>query len=133
MHFSEVISRGCLQTGAKHGNQDVTYVEYMCSGIEKRLVIGGEELYLNHIKFVKENHAEKIRKIFDEKMANIDAPVPCPTRHKLTTLTVPIWVHVSLMENARGIANQIQNLLQVQFSSSILVNSLLTNEVHFQC
>ena len=48
--------------GAKHGNQDVTYVEYMCSAIEKRLVIGGEELYLNHIKFVKDNHAEKIRK-----------------------------------------------------------------------
>ena len=35
MHFSEVILRGCLQTGAKHGNHDVTYVEYMCSAIEK--------------------------------------------------------------------------------------------------
>ena len=34
-HFSEVILRGCLQTGAKHGNQDITYVEYMCSAIEK--------------------------------------------------------------------------------------------------
>ena len=34
-HFSEVIPRGCLQTGARHGNQDVTYVEYMCSAIEK--------------------------------------------------------------------------------------------------
>ena len=78
-HFSEVIPRGCLQTRAKHGNHDVTYVEYICSAIEKRLVIGGGESYLNHIKFVKENHAEKIRKIFDEKMANIDAPVPCPT------------------------------------------------------
>ena len=43
-------------------------------------MIGGEESYLNHIKFVKENHAEKIRKIFDEKMANIDALVPRPTR-----------------------------------------------------
>ena len=42
-------------------------------------MIGGEELYLNHIKFVKDNHAQKIRKIFDEKMANIDAPVPQPT------------------------------------------------------
>ena len=80
MHFSEVIPRGRLQTGAKHGNQDITYVEYMCSAIEKLLVIGGEESYLNHIKFVKDNHAEKIRKIFDEKMANIDAPVPRPTQ-----------------------------------------------------
>ena len=25
-HFPEVIPRGCVQTGAKHGNQDVTYV-----------------------------------------------------------------------------------------------------------
>ena len=80
MHFSEVILRGCLQTGVKHGNHDVTYVEYMCSAIEKRLVIGGEESYLNHIKFVKENHAEKVRKIFDEKMANIDTPVPRPSQ-----------------------------------------------------
>ena len=79
-HFYEVIPRGCLQTGAKHGNQDITYVKYLCSAIEKRLVIGGKELYLNHIKFVKENHAENIRKIFDEKMANIDAPVPRPTQ-----------------------------------------------------
>ena len=93
-HFLEVIPRGCVQTGAKHGNHDVTYVEYMCAAIEKRLVIGGEVLYLNHIKFVKDNHAEKIRKIFDEKMANIDAPVPCPTRAHTSTLTVHIWVHV---------------------------------------
>ena len=79
MHFSEVIPRGCVQTGAKHGNHDITYM-YMCAAIEKCLVIGGKELYLNHIKFIKDNHAEKIRKIFDEKMANIDAPVPHPTR-----------------------------------------------------
>ena len=52
----------------------------MCAAIEQRLVIGGKESYLNHIKFVKDNHAEKIRKIFDEKMADIDAPVPHPTR-----------------------------------------------------
>ena len=79
-HFPEVILRGCVQTGAKHGNHDITYAEYMCAAIEKRLVISGEESYLNHIKFVKDNHAEKIRKIFVEKMANIDAPFPCPTR-----------------------------------------------------
>ena len=76
--FSEVIQRGCVQMEAKHGNHDVTYVEYMCAAIEKCLVISGEESYLNHIKFIKDNHAEKIRKIFDEKMANIDAPVAHP-------------------------------------------------------
>ena len=79
-HFPEVILRGCVQMGAKHGNHHITYVEYMCAAIEKHLVISGEESYLNHIKFIKDNHAEKIRKIFDEKMANIDAPVPHPTQ-----------------------------------------------------
>ena len=35
MHFSEVILRGCVHTGVKHGNHDITYVEYMCAAIEK--------------------------------------------------------------------------------------------------
>ena len=55
-HFSEVIPRGCVQMGVKHGNHDVTYVEYMCAAIEKQLVFGAEEPYLNHIKFIKDNH-----------------------------------------------------------------------------
>ena len=93
MHFPEVIPRGCVQTGAKHGNHDITYVEYMCAAIEKHLVIS-EESYLNHIKFVKDNHAEKIRKIFDEKMADIDAPVPHPTQAHTYDLTVHIWLHI---------------------------------------
>ena len=52
----------------------------MCAAIEKRLVVSGEESYLNHIKFRKDNHAEKVRKIFDEKMVNLDVPVAHPTR-----------------------------------------------------
>ena len=63
-HFPETIPQGCVQTRAKHGNHDVTYVEYMCAAIEKHLVIGGQESYLNHIKFNKDNHAAKVRKIF---------------------------------------------------------------------
>ena len=59
-HFPKVKTlRGCVQTGAKHGNHDVTYVKYMCAAIENRLVVSGKELYLNHIKFRKENHAEE--------------------------------------------------------------------------
>ena len=43
-------------------------------------MVSGEESYLNHIKFRKDNHAKKLRKLFDEKMANQDALVQCPTR-----------------------------------------------------
>ena len=43
-------------------------------------MVSGEESYLNHIKFRKENHAEKVREIFDEKMATLAASVPCPTQ-----------------------------------------------------
>ena len=81
-HFAEVIPWGCVQTGAKHGNHNVTYVEYMCSAVEQQMVIGGAEPYLNHIRFRKDNHAQKVRKLFDEKMPNLNAPVPrlipCP-------------------------------------------------------
>ena len=57
-HFGEVIPQCCVQTDAKHGNHDVTYVEYMCAAVERRMIIGGQESYLNHIKFRRDNHAE---------------------------------------------------------------------------
>ena len=79
-HFGEVIPRGCVQTGAKHGNHDVTYVEYMCAAVERRMIIGGQESYLNHVKFRTQNHAKKVRKTFDEQIPDLNAPIPCPTR-----------------------------------------------------
>ena len=80
-HFAEVIPRGCVQIGAKHGNQDVTYVEYMCAAMERRMIIGGDESFLNHVKFKRDNHAQKVRQIFDENIAgDVKAPVPHPTR-----------------------------------------------------
>ena len=78
-HFGEIIPRGCVQTGAKHGNHDVTYVEYMCAAVERCMIIGRQESYLNHIKFRTQNHAEKVRKTFDEKIPDLNAPIPCPT------------------------------------------------------
>ena len=59
-----------MQTGVKYGNHNITYVEYMCSAaVEQWMVIGGVEPYLNHIRFRKDNHAQKVRKLFDEKMS----------------------------------------------------------------
>ena len=54
------------------------YMEYMCAAIEKHLVICGHESYLNLIKFRKDNHVAKVRKVFDEKMCDLDAPIPQP-------------------------------------------------------
>ena len=51
----------------------------MCAAIEKHLVISGQESYLNHIKF-KDNHAAKVREFFDEKISDLDAPIPQPTQ-----------------------------------------------------
>ena len=81
-HFPEVIPRGCVQTGAKHGNQDVTYVEYMCVAMERHMIIGGDASFLDHVKFHRDNHAQKVHQIFDEKMTtgDVTAPVPRPTR-----------------------------------------------------
>ena len=69
-----------MQTGAKHGNHDVTYVEYMCAAVERCMIIGGQESYLNHVKFRTQNHAEKVCKTFDEKIPDLNAPIPCPTQ-----------------------------------------------------
>ena len=96
-------------------------------------MVGGEELYLNHIKFRKDNHAEKIRKIFDEKMANLEAPVPRPTWAHTYDFNCT-YIGARLIDGeCKGRANQMQNLLQIWFSSSTLLNSLFTKEVHFQC
>ena len=40
--FTELIPQGNVQTGHKHGNHDVSYVEYMTSGKETSVVSGAE-------------------------------------------------------------------------------------------
>ena len=92
--------------GEKHGNHDVTYVEYMCAAIEKQLVVGGKESYLNHIK---------LRKYLMKKWSTWKHQFHAPPGHTLTTLTAHIWLCIQLMENVRGRANWMQNLLRVQF------------------
>ena len=97
-------------------------------------MIGGEESYLNHIKFVKENHAEKIRKIFDEKMANIDAPIPCPTQaHTYDFNCTYMGVHLIDGEckgDSKPDSKSAANVVLVHHSSEQLAykQSALTNE-----
>ena len=47
----DLIPRGKAQTGAKHGNHHVSYVEYMCSNYETSCEFGISLLYLNHGEF----------------------------------------------------------------------------------
>ena len=57
-----------------------SYVEYMTSGKERSVVMGTEELYLDHLKFRSEHHNVKIREIMDRELQNIKAPAPRPIR-----------------------------------------------------
>ena len=52
----------------------------MCAAVERHMIIGGQESYLNHIKFRRDNHGEKVWKTFDEKIQDLNAPIPHPTR-----------------------------------------------------
>ena len=122
IHFTEVIPRGCVQTGAKHGNHDVTYVEYMCVAIEKHLVISGQESYLNYIKFRRDNQAEKVRKIFTENMADLDAPIQCPTwAHTFNFNCTYIGVHL-IDGECKGVMTPDASLVLVLHSAEQLRN-----------
>ena len=78
--FPQTIPQGRVETGSKHGHCYVSYVEFMTAAIEPRLVVGGEELYLDHTRFRRDHHDEKVREIFDEKLVTCAAPAPRPTR-----------------------------------------------------
>jgi len=80
VNFPELIPRGNVETGSKHGHCHVSYVEYMTSSFEPRQVITGDELYLDPVKFRRDHHDKKVRQIMDEKVIGIDAPAPRPTR-----------------------------------------------------
>ena len=78
--FNELIPKGNVQTGHRHGHHETSYVEYMTSGKERSVVTGTEELYLDHLKFRSEHHDAKIRQIMDRELENIKAPASRPTR-----------------------------------------------------
>ena len=78
--FNELISKGNVQTGHKHGHHEVSYVEYMTSGKERSVVMGAEELYLDHLKFRTNHHDVKIREIMNRELPNVKAPAPRPMR-----------------------------------------------------
>ena len=78
--FNELILKGNVQTGHRHGHHETSYVEYMTSGKERSVVMGTEELYLDHLKFRSEHHDAKICQIMDRELENIKAPAPRPMR-----------------------------------------------------
>ena len=55
----EMIPKGEMQTGAKHGNHHVSYVEYMCGNYTKSCDFGLAHLYLNHPDFRKKKRSEE--------------------------------------------------------------------------
>ena len=66
--------------GSKHGHHNVCYTEYMCSKCEPR-VMGNLEVYLNLDIFQRDNHAAKVKQLFEEIVPGyLHAPAPRPTR-----------------------------------------------------
>ena len=64
-NFNVLIPQGNKQMGSKHGHHNVCYTEYMCSKCEPR-VMGNLEVYLNLDIFQRDNHAAKVKKLFEE-------------------------------------------------------------------
>ena len=79
-NFNVLIPQGNKQMGSKHGHHNVCYTEYMCSKHEPR-VMGNLEVYLNLDIFWRDNHAAKVKNLFEETVPGYPhAPAPRPTR-----------------------------------------------------
>ena len=79
-NFNVLMPEGNEQTGSKHGYHNVCYTEYMCSKYEPR-VMGNLEVYLNLDIFWRDNHAAKVKKLFEETVPGYPhAPAARPTR-----------------------------------------------------
>ena len=79
-NFNVLIPQGNIQTGSKHGHHNVCYTEYMCSQVEPR-VMGNLEVYLNLDIFQRDNHAAKVKELFEETVPGYPhAPAPRPMK-----------------------------------------------------
>ena len=64
----------------KHGHHNVCYTEYMCSKLEPR-VMGNLEVYLNLDIFRRDNHAARVKELFEETVPGYPhAPAPRPMK-----------------------------------------------------
>ena len=79
-NFNVLIPQGNIQRGSKHGHHNVCYTEYMCSKLEPR-VMEKLEVYLNLDIFRRDNHAAKVKELFEETVPGYPhAPAPRPTK-----------------------------------------------------
>ena len=79
-NFNVLIPQGNIQTGSKHSHHNVCYTEYMCSKLEPR-VMGNLEVYLNLDIFRRDNHAARVKELFEETVPGYPhAPAPRPTK-----------------------------------------------------
>ena len=79
-NFNVLIPQGNVQTGSKHSHHNVCYIEYMCSKLEPR-VMGNLEVYLNLDIFRRDNHAARVKELFEETVPGYPhAPAPRPMK-----------------------------------------------------
>ena len=112
--FNVLIPCGLVHTGHKYGNAHSVCTEYMVSTHESRIIIGGDEIYLNAERFNQQNHADIVNKLFSEAVDGYPGvPAPRPTR----THTYDFGCTCDfLMENAK-----ILQLTLTKISSSYIV------------
>ena len=67
-NFNVLIPQGNIQMGSKHGHHNVCYTEYMCSKLEPR-VMGNLQVYLNLDIFRRDNHAARVKELFEETVS----------------------------------------------------------------
>ena len=78
--FNVLIPQGNVQMGSKNGHHNVCYTEYMCSKLEP-WVMGNLEVYLNLDIFRRDNHAARVKELFEETVPGYPhAPAPRPTK-----------------------------------------------------
>ena len=79
-NFNVLIPQGNIQTDSKHSHHNVCYTEYMCSKLEPR-VLGNLEVYLNLDIFRRDNHAARVKELFEETVPGYPhAPAPRPRK-----------------------------------------------------
>ena len=87
----EVILKGEVQIGTKHGHHHVSYIEYMCSNYKQSCEFGIFSIYLNHSDFRRKKHGCKVTDLMSETVPGMDAPTPRPTRAHTLNFNLNIY------------------------------------------
>ena len=94
-NYRQTSLRGVPLGGQRHGSHNTQYVEYMTSQYESKGFMSRAENFLSHGHFRRNHHDAVVRRIFSEKMAVCDYPIPRPVRgHTVDFAATYMGTHV---------------------------------------